>query len=50
MPGIARTALAEGWADQATLDAIADDFDAWAERPDAFTVTVRCHAVGWAEG
>ena len=47
--GIARTALAEGWADQATLDAMAGEFDAWAERPDAFYAAVYCHAVGWVE-
>jgi SAM-dependent methyltransferase len=48
LPAIARTALAEGWADQATLDAMAAEFDAWAERPDAFYAAVYCHAVGWA--
>ncbi len=46
--GIARTALAEGWADQATLDAMLAEFAAWAERPDAFLAAVYCHAVGWA--
>ena len=46
--GIAPTALAEGWADQATLEAIPADFDAWAERPDAFYAVVACHAIGWA--
>lgn len=44
---IARTALAEGWADDATRDAMATGFDAWAERPDAFAAAVYCHAVGW---
>jgi len=39
-PGIAGTALAEGWADQATLDAMLAEFDAWAERPDAFLAAV----------
>jgi SAM-dependent methyltransferase len=50
LQGVARTALAEGWTDQATLDAIAAELDAWAERADAFSVTVWCHAVGWAGG
>ena len=26
------------------------EIDAWAERPDAFSVSVFCQAVGWAEG
>lgn len=47
IPGQARTALAEGWIDQATVDAIAADIDAWAERPDAFHAVPYCHALGW---
>ncbi len=47
IPGNARTALAEGWIDQATVDAIAADIDAWAERPDAFQAEPYCHALGW---
>jgi len=47
IPGIARTALAEGWIDQATVDAIVAEIDAWAERPDAFHVGMRCQALGW---
>ena len=50
LQGVAQTALAEGWADQATLDAMQVEFDAWAERPDAFFLTVYCHAVGWVDG
>ncbi len=47
IPGNARTALAEGWIDQATVDAITADIDAWAERPDAFHAEPYCHALGW---
>ncbi len=47
IPGNARTALAERWIDQATVDAIAADIDAWAERPDAFQAATFCHALGW---
>jgi SAM-dependent methyltransferase len=50
LEGMARTALAEGWTDEATLAAMAGELDAWAERPDAFSVTVWCHALGWAGG
>ncbi len=46
-PGNARTALAEGWVDQATVDAIVAEIDAWAERPDAFQAATFCHALGW---
>src|SRR6516225_8628807 len=44
--GLARTALAQRWADHATIDAMAADFDAWAERPDAFSATMWCEAIG----
>ena len=47
IPGTARTALAEGWIDQATVDAIVAEIDAWAERPDAFQAATFCHALGW---
>jgi ubiquinone/menaquinone biosynthesis C-methylase UbiE len=47
VPGVGRTALAEGWTDQATLDAIVEAFDEWAARPDAFYACTFCHAVGW---
>jgi len=47
IPGFARTALAEGWIDQATVDAIVAEMDAWAERPDAFHAATFCHALGW---
>ncbi len=45
--GFGRTALMEGWADQAELDAMAADIDAWAERPDTFFFTVICQTIGW---
>jgi len=47
LPRLAKTALAEGWIDQATVDAIAAEIDAWAERPDAFHAGTRCEAIGW---
>jgi SAM-dependent methyltransferase len=48
LPSMAQTALQEGWVDRATVDAMAVEIDAWAERPDAFSVQTTCHAVGWA--
>ncbi len=45
-PGLARTALAEGWVTQATVDAMVAEIDVWAERPDAFYVVTYCEAVG----
>jgi ubiquinone/menaquinone biosynthesis C-methylase UbiE len=45
--GVARTALAQGWTEQATVDAAAAEIDAWAQRPDAFSATTWCEAVGW---
>ena len=50
LAGLARTALAQGWVERATIDAMAADFDAWAERPDAFSATMWCEAIGWADG
>ena len=47
LPGISRTALAEGWIDHATLDAIVTEIDAWGERPDAFQAHMRCETIGW---
>ena len=47
--GHARTAIAEGWLDQSTADAIAEEFDAWAERPDAFSARIYCEALGWVD-
>jgi len=47
LSGLAPSALAEGWIDQATVDAIAAEFDAWAESPDAFHAATWCEALGW---
>jgi hypothetical protein len=48
LQGFAHTVLAEGWMTQATLDAVMTEIDAWAERPDAFSATTWCQALGWA--
>jgi SAM-dependent methyltransferase len=45
--GLGPTALAEGWIDQTTLDAVQAEFDAWAVRPDAFYVETFCEGLGW---
>jgi hypothetical protein len=47
--GHARTALSEGWVDQATVDGMMAEVDAWAERPDAFYATTWFSAVGWVD-
>ena len=45
--GFARTAMAEGWMDERTVEAVGAEFDAWAERPDALYVDMYCEAIGW---
>ena len=45
--GFAQTALAEGWMDQTTVEAVSAEIDAWAERPDALYVETMCEALGW---
>ena len=45
--GFAPTALAEGWVDQATVEAVDGEIDAWSIRPDALYVDMFCEAVGW---
>lgn len=45
--GIAQTALAQGWIDDATVEAVVREIDAWAERPDAFSLIAFCQALGW---
>ncbi len=45
--GLGRTAVAEGWVNQATVDAMAAEIEAWAERPDAFSAEIWCATVGW---
>jgi ubiquinone/menaquinone biosynthesis C-methylase UbiE len=47
LQGIVRTAVAQGWMDQAAVDATAAEIDAWAERPDALFAMTWCQAVGW---
>ncbi len=50
LQGFARTALAEGWVTQATVDAMVAEIDAWAERPDAFSAGTYFQSIGWVEG
>ena len=45
--GYAHTALANGWTDQETVDAILADLDRWGGRPDSFAITVWCEAIAW---
>ena len=40
--------IAEGWADLPTLEAMCAELHAWADRPDAFHVQLRCFAIAWA--
>jgi ubiquinone/menaquinone biosynthesis C-methylase UbiE len=47
LQGFAPTALAEGWMDQTTVEAVGVEIDAWAGRPDAFYVDTFCEALGW---
>jgi len=46
---LSRTALAEGWVTQAEVDAIAAELEAWGERPDGFSATLWCEAIGWVK-
>ena len=47
LQGFAPTALAEGWMDQVTVEAVSAEIEAWALRPDALYVDVYCEAIGW---
>jgi ubiquinone/menaquinone biosynthesis C-methylase UbiE len=47
--GSSRTALAQGWVDQAKIDEIFSALEAWGERPDALSVMTRCNAIGWVD-
>jgi ubiquinone/menaquinone biosynthesis C-methylase UbiE len=47
LQGFARTVVTAGWMEQATLDAVVGEIDVWAQRPDAFSATIWCEAVGW---
>ena len=46
LQGFAETALAEGWMDQITVEAVSEEIDAWAERPDALYDNVRSAWLG----
>jgi ubiquinone/menaquinone biosynthesis C-methylase UbiE len=48
--GFAPTALAEGWMDQPTVEAVTAEIAAWAGRPDALYVDTFCEALGWVSG
>jgi SAM-dependent methyltransferase len=41
------TAIGQGWVDQAGLDAMCAELQAWGERPDALYLLGHCAAVGW---
>jgi SAM-dependent methyltransferase len=47
LQGFAPTLRAQGWLDQAAIDAMAAGIDTWARRPDAFYATTWCEALGW---
>jgi len=47
LQGFAPTALAGGWIDQTTVEAVSAEIEAWALRPDALYVDVYCEAIGW---
>jgi len=40
-------AAAQGWADRATIEAMAAEIRAWSEKPDAFHGNLDCAAIGW---
>jgi ubiquinone/menaquinone biosynthesis C-methylase UbiE len=46
-PAFRETAIGQGWVDQAGLDAMCAELEAWGERPDALMLTTYCMAVGW---
>ena len=43
------TVVGQGWADRAELEAIAADFEAWGEEPDAYWALMNPAALGWVE-
>jgi ubiquinone/menaquinone biosynthesis C-methylase UbiE len=47
LQGLSRTVTANGWMDQAAVDAADAEIEAWARRPDAFCSSTWCHAIGW---
>lgn len=50
LAGMTPVALDQGWLVQAEIDALSTEFDAWAERPDAFSARILCEAIGWVDG
>lgn len=44
--GFASTALTERWIDEAGVENVASEIDAWSERPDALYVDTYCEALG----
>jgi SAM-dependent methyltransferase len=46
-PAFVATVISQGWADQATLDAMIADFAAWGEDPDAYWAGLNPTAIGW---
>jgi ubiquinone/menaquinone biosynthesis C-methylase UbiE len=46
-PGFVATVVTQGWADEATLDAMVADFAAWGEDPDAYWAQINPAALGW---
>jgi ubiquinone/menaquinone biosynthesis C-methylase UbiE len=49
-PAFVALVTARGWADEATLDAMAAEFLDWGERPDAYHAAMGVAAVGWLDG
>jgi SAM-dependent methyltransferase len=47
LAGTGKRAIKEGWIDEAKLEAMRKEIEAWGERPDAFYVRTWCEAVGW---
>jgi ubiquinone/menaquinone biosynthesis C-methylase UbiE len=47
---VSKRALEEGWADQATLDQMRVEIEAWSRRADAFLAILICNAIGWVAG
>jgi ubiquinone/menaquinone biosynthesis C-methylase UbiE len=47
LQSFAPTALAEGWMEQTTVEAVGAEIDTWAGRPDALYVEMMCEALGW---
>lgn len=49
-PAFQEMVTAQGWADEATLAAMAAGILAWGERPDAFLAILGVTALGWVDG